>query len=299
MMTKTSTKVAETVITVERHRAQSILWLSVPIALLAIVASAIGIFGDVYDKETDNWAAQAVATDIVNLIAYPALLMLALLAARGSLRAHLAWTGVLGYSVYAYAIYSFDIRFGPLFLVYVAVLGMSIYAVIGALASFRDREMQVGLGAGAPVRSTAGFLVGLGTVFYLLWLSGIVPAAFDGTTPSELRETGLPSNPVHVLDMAFFLPALILAGVLLWRRRSLGYVLAPVVLTTAALLGLGIVCLQFVLDARGDEPVWALAAGIGVVTMIEVALVIQLLRNTEWAFVSGPSSRRRRGASYP
>jgi hypothetical protein len=282
MMTKTSTKVAETVITVERHRAPSILWLSVPIALLAIVASAIGIFGNVYDRETNNWAAQAVATDIVNLIAYPALLLLALLAARGSLRAHLAWTGVLGYSVYAYAIYSFDIRFGPLFLVYVAVLGMSIHAVIGALASLRDREMQVGLDAEAPVRFTAGILVGLATVFYLLWLSGIVPGAFDGTTPSELRETGLPSNPVHVLDMAFFLPALILAGVLLWRRRSLGYVLAPVVLTMAALLGLGIVCLQFVLDARGDEPVWALAAGIGVVTMIEVALVIQLLRNTEW-----------------
>lgn len=293
MMTKTGTKAAEAVTTVERHRAPGILWLSVPIALLAIGASAIGIFGDVYDKETDNWAAQAVATDIVNLIAYPALVLFALLAARGSLRARLAWTGVLGYSVYAYAIYSFDVRFGPLFLVYVAVLGLSIYALIGALASFRDREVQVSLAAGAPVRFTAGFLVGLGTIFYLLWLSGIVPALLDGTTPSELRETGLPSNPVHVLDMAFFLPALVLAGLLLWRRRSLGYVLAPVVLTTATLLGLGIVSLQFVLAARGDEPVWALAAGIGVLTVVEVALALRLLRNTYRTIATGPSSLRR------
>jgi hypothetical protein len=51
------------------------------------------------------------------------------------LRAYLGSIGVLAYSVYAYAIYVFDIHFGPLFIVYVAVFGLSIWALIAALAS--------------------------------------------------------------------------------------------------------------------------------------------------------------------
>ena len=54
------------------------LWLSVPIATLAIVASLSGIFVDsVYARETENFAAQGVGQDIANLIAYPILLLLA------------------------------------------------------------------------------------------------------------------------------------------------------------------------------------------------------------------------------
>jgi len=53
------------------------LWLSVPIATLAIGASLSGIFVDsVYARETENFAAQGVGQDIANLIAYPILLLL-------------------------------------------------------------------------------------------------------------------------------------------------------------------------------------------------------------------------------
>ena len=81
------------------------LWLPIPIAFLAFAASVVGIFGTAHDKETENWAAQAVATDLVNVaVAVPPLLILGFLARRGSLRARLAWAGVVAYMVYAYAI---------------------------------------------------------------------------------------------------------------------------------------------------------------------------------------------------
>ena len=71
------------------------------------------------------------------------------------------------------------------------------------------------LGASAPVRSTAALLIGVGTVFYLQWLSVIVPATIDGTTPQALIDSGLPANAVHVLDLAILLPGTLVAGALL------------------------------------------------------------------------------------
>lgn len=231
-----------------------------------------------YAKETANWTAQAIATDIVNLgVAYPALFLLAFFASRGSLRAYLAWTGVLAYSVYSYSIYAFSIHFGPLFLIYVAVLGLSVYALVGGLVSLDPDRVKASFTSRAPVRSTSILLIALGTAFYLLWLSAVIPAMLDSTTPQELVETGLASNPMHVLDMAVFLPAMVLAGVLLVKGRSLGYVLAPTVLGAAILFSLGIVGLQPVLAARGETPVWGLAVGIGIITAVELLALLRFL----------------------
>ena len=266
-----------------KRRAPMWLWLSLPIAALAMAGSAAGILLEsVYSKETANWTAQAITTDIVNVgVAYPALLLLAFFASRGSLRAYLAWTGVLAYSVYSYSIYAFSIHFGPLFLIYVAVLGMSVYALVGGLVSLDPNRVKASFNSRAPVRSTSTLLIALGTAFYLLWLSAIIPATLDSTTPQELVETGLASNPVHVLDMAVFLPAMVLAGVLLAKGRSLGYVLASTVLGAAILFSLGIVGLQPVLAGRGEMPVWGLAVGIGIVTAVELLVLFRFLGSVD------------------
>ena len=51
------------------------------------------------------------------------------------MRAQLIWLGVLVYLIYTYVTYAFVVRFNPLFLVYVALLGCSLYALIGGLAT--------------------------------------------------------------------------------------------------------------------------------------------------------------------
>ena len=73
----------------------------------------------------------------------------------------------------------------------------------------------------------------------------------SGTTPEALQEVGLPTNPVHVLDLAVFLPSVLAAGVLLAKRHAWGYVLTPIVLVAMAFLGLGIVSLMIVMAASG------------------------------------------------
>lgn len=264
-----------------RHRAWW-LWLSLPIALLGVVGSVAGIFVEsIYADETDNWAAQSAAQDITNLIALPTLVLLAVLAARGSLRAYLVWLGVLAFTVYSYAIYTFTINFGPLFLLYVAVFGLSLYALIGGLVSVDAGRVKASFASSAPLRSTGTLLIVVGSLFYLLWLSAIVPATIDGTTPDELVDTGLATNPVHVIDLAVFLPAALLAGVMLKRRRPFGYWLAPLVLTTMALFGVAITCIQVVFAARDLDAAWPVAVGMVLLTLVLLTVLGRFLSAVE------------------
>jgi hypothetical protein len=254
------------------------LWFSVPIATLAIGGSLVGIFADrIYANETTEWRGEAVGQDLTNLLVFSALLLFAYAAARGSLKAYLAWTGTLVYSAYTYTIYAFDVQFGPLFLLYVAVLGLSVWALGASVASTDPARVKERFAAPHQVGFAAYLLIVVSGVFALLWLSEDVPAIINGSASDALTKTGLPTNPVHVLDLALFLPACILAGLLLRRERAWGYYLAPVLLTAMASIGTGIVTLMIVLNARGEDASLAPAAVIG-------GLVV-VLTVTAWRFL--------------
>lgn len=256
-------------------------WLAASIvaAGLAIAASIIGEATDrIYRYETANWTAQTVAQDLVNLVVFPIMITLAVLALGGSLRAHLAWLGTLVFSVYSYAIYAFDIHFGPLFPTYVAVLGLSTYALAGGIAAIDLDDVRRRVDPRSSVRLPAWYLIVTGVVVYGLWLSQDLAHMLAGGQPQSLLDVGLPSNPVHVLDMAFLLPACIAAGALLRRRRPLGYVLGPVLLVALALLGITIVAIMIVSDVRGLDANWPIAAATAVSAGIALIGLAHALR---------------------
>jgi hypothetical protein len=257
------------------------LWLSLPIALLALAASLAGILIDsVYAKETANWAGQAVGQDTANLFLYPALLGFAFLAARGSLRAYLAWSGLLAYSAYTYAVYAFATHFGPLFLLHVAILGLSVYALIVSLTSVDAGRVRAAFGQTAPVRQTAWAINALVLIFCALWLSSDIPATVRNVPSEALRDAGVLTNPVHVLDLALFIPALALTGVFLLRGRALGFVLAPVLLVAGIGIGIAVVSLSIVLTHRGQS---SLAGGafMGLLALVESVVLVRFLRRAE------------------
>jgi hypothetical protein len=255
------------------------LMLSVPIAALAITGSLAGIFVDrIYANETTNWEAQATGQDIANLVVLSAMLLLGCAAARGSVRALLAWAGTLVYTAYAYVIYAFAVHFGPLFLIYVAVLGLALWSLVGCLAGIDPERVR----AAVTTRHLAGFastfLIVVAIGFALLWLSLDLSAMVAGEPSEELRETGLLTNPVHVLDLAFFLPASVLAGILLRRRRAWGYCLVPIVLSAMAGISLGIVTLTAVYAAQGEDASPVVAAVIGLLGVVQALTCWRLLQ---------------------
>jgi hypothetical protein len=256
------------------------LWLSVPIAVLGTLASLSGIFVDrIYQHETASWQTQAVGQDIANLAVLTLLLVFGYAAAHGSTPAVLVWTGLVVATAYSYTIYAFAVHFGPLFLLYVAVLGMSLWALIGSLSSLDPVRLVVT--EPRLVGFVSSLLLVIAGVFALLWVAQDLPAMFSGTSSQELRDTGLPTNPVHVLDLALFLPASALAGILLRRGRPWGFVLAPVMLTSMAAISAGIVALSVVDATKGNTSSLVVATVIGLVGVMQTVLCWRYLRSVE------------------
>jgi hypothetical protein len=231
------------------------LWrgLSVFVAGLVAVASAAGIFlKTIYSQETASYAAQGVGQDIVNLaVAVPVLLTGACLLRKGSVRALLVWLGGLVYIVYSYLMYAFSVHFGPLFPVYVAILGVSFYTLFGSLFSLKLPDLAASFSPRTEVKPASAFLMIFGALFFVMWSKEIFPAVLSGTVPQSVTENGLPVNFVHVLDLGFVLPGMIATSVLLWKKQAAGYLFAVPLLMFAAIMGLGILSMLIVMSRKG------------------------------------------------
>lgn len=229
------------VIGINRH-SNAWLWLTVPIAILLMIAAGGGVFMNSLYRDNPSMLAQAVGQDFISLVVvFPTLIISAVFAGRGSHRAHLVWLGALAYLVYTYASFAFDIRFNSLFLVYVALLGCSLYALIGGFATANMAEIKTCFIEKTPVKAVGIYLAVIAVLFYFIWLSEIVPALIAGQIPQNIQDSGTPSNAVYVLDMAWILPAFGIAAVNLWRKNDLGYTLAGSLLSFLTLLILAIV----------------------------------------------------------
>jgi hypothetical protein len=269
------------------------LVLSIAAAVVAVVGSVVALAGQqVYDRLTDSFLAQALAQDLVNLVVIsPAMALLGFLALRGSARVYPLWLGTLLFTAYNYVIYTVAIPFGDLFLVWVAVLGLALFALLGGASAVDRGELVVAARDGRAARAGAWALIVVALLFGLLWLSEDVPALLSGETPSSLTDLGLTSNPVHVLDLAFFLPATVLVGAAWLRGSPRAATFGPAFLCFLLLTGLPILATPLVQAARGTEAAWAAAIPVGTITLVTLALLVWLYRSMELGGVAQDGGR--------
>jgi hypothetical protein len=105
------------------------VYLSVAIAVLAAAASAGGLLLPGLYRDNAFVQTTWLGNDAVTLfLAVPILVTALVFARRGSLRAQLIWLGALDYMLYNYAFYLFGAAFNAFFLIYAALLGLSIFA---------------------------------------------------------------------------------------------------------------------------------------------------------------------------
>ena len=256
-------------------------WQLVSTALIAAVVLMTSLVGLgtswAYDAETTNWRLQAQGQDLGNLVAVVVLGLSAMAAARGSVRGVQIWAGCLLYLVYAFVIYALAVHFGPLFLAYVAVLGLSSFSALFALLR-RGFDVTV---TGTALATGCRVLVVIGVLFALLWLSEIVPAVASGSVPASLTEAGLAVNPVHVLDLSVVLPGMVWAGVTARRGDRGGLLLLAPWLTFSALMGLSILAAMALIshaDLGASVPATTV---VGLVVVASVSALWRVLRSTE------------------
>jgi hypothetical protein len=261
--------------------------LALPLAVLLATGALGGILlPAVYAREHPHWAAQGIGQDWVDLVfAAPLLALAAVFTLRGSRLFTLLLAGALSYSLYSLALYAFFVHFGPLFLVYTWGLGLAFFAVVALACDLRGEDVRGWFEPGAPVKLAGAVAVLLGGVYAALWLSEIVPALLSGALPKSAAQIGFVTNPIHVLDLGIVLPAFVVGGVALLRRKPLGYWLAPTMLGFGVLMDVALLGMSMSIEARGTgaAPPFAGLVAMLLVTAGALAGLLRRLRPTEGA----------------
>lgn len=222
----------------ERQPAQRLLrvayGLSAAIAALMAAASVAGLFIDGLYRD-GAWAREAFrGGDLTTLaLAVPILAASLTLSIRGSLRAQAVWIGALAYGIYNSAYYVFGAAFNDIFLIHIAVLTLSIWAIAMAVPGLDVGTIAAAFGAGRGVRWIGAFLALVGAILGGLWVALAIRFAVTGELMQNIPADGI--HLVFAIDLSLLVPALVVAGVLLWRRTQIGVVFGAVMTVMGAL----------------------------------------------------------------
>lgn len=257
-----------------------ILLLSIPLAALVIFASLTGISTPaLYAAETPNWQSQTIGQDWVDLIlVVPSLLISSILAFLNKKGAIYVWAGVMTYLLYTFLIYCVAVHFNRLFIVYCFAMGLSFYGILWFLYTQLFWQGTTEDFSRVPARLAGICFILLSLVFYMLWLAEIIPAIRRGEAPKSVKDTGLVTNIVHVLDLAVFLPGIFITGLLLVKRKKPGFIMAPVLLSFFVLMDITIGALVVFMKQRGLEGSYILTVLMGIMSGLSLMLLVYWLR---------------------
>ena len=227
-------------------------WLSGVIGVLMVVASAIGLLVDGLYRD-GPWAREALrGGDLTTIaVAAPILLASVLLARRGSRAAQAVWLGALAYSLYNYAYYVFGAKFNDIFVIHIALFSLSVAALVLVVANIDVGAVAARFRDVRGARVIGGFLAVVGIVLGGLWLFLAIRFAVTGELMADLPEDGI--HLVFAIDTSLLVPALVIAGVLLWRRTAGGYVFGSAMAVMGAMYQVNLL-LAGLFQASADVP---------------------------------------------
>ncbi|MCX8061685.1 MAG: hypothetical protein N3D16_03795 [Anaerolineales bacterium] len=234
-------------------------WLIPPIFSLALIAALGGLLpaegtpyplitfrGEevtinargLYYWDTVSSAAQMQANDLVTFVlGLPLLAISFWLTLRGSLRGRLLLAGTLGFILYTYMSMCFGAAYNPLFLVYVALFSLSLFAFVLVMMSFDIPSLPAHFSDKLPRGWIAALLFFAAGFLLLAWLGRIAATFAPGAVPALENTT---SMFIQAMDLGIVVPTCILSGILLLRRDPWGYLLASVGMLKFLTLGVAV-----------------------------------------------------------
>jgi hypothetical protein len=274
--------------------------LSILIATLAIIVAGLGVFWQgegqksefltlrgetvtiqghgLYQYETVSIAAQAIAQDVVTLlIGIPLLVISMILFKKGSLQGKLLLSGTLAYFLYTYASFAFGAAYNILFLVYVSLFSLSLFAFIFALMEIDVPTLPKHFSSGLPRRTIAIFLFVVGSFLLLAWLGRIVPALLANQPPLGLES--YTTLIIQALDLGLVMPIAFLSGILLWKKSAWGYLLSSIVLIKGVTLALAVSAMAVNMILAGVQVSIGELIMFPSIAIISGGMTVVLLRN--------------------
>lgn len=230
-----------------------------------------------YFYDTVSSAAQEQGNDILTLaVGLPLLMISSWLAFRGSLRGRLLLTGTLGFFLYTYLSMCMLTSFNQLFLVYVALFALSLYAFILSMMSFDLATLPQHFSERLPRGWIAALLFLIGGFLSLAWLGKVVPPVLQNVTPTLENNT---TFVIQAMDLALIVPLAVLSGILLMRRSAWGYLLASVFVMKAITLGLAVSAMSINMTLAGTPDSLTIIVPFLVITLLNLFAAVSLLKN--------------------
>lgn len=228
--------------------------VSALIGLLLVAASVSGLFWKGLYRDVDIFLPQLFGQDLITIaFGMPLLFFSLIFSLQGSLRARLMLLGALGYILYTYATYSFGVMYNELHLLYIALFSLSLFAFVGLLTTWDASSLKEKFKQKTPSFTIGIIFIVMGTIILLMWGSDLISSLVKGVTPETIVMGSVPVNVIYVLDLGVIVPAFILTGVMLMKKRPVAYVLTGALLVKLATLGLAIVAMIYFMVRDGQR----------------------------------------------
>ncbi len=280
---------------------KALTWLIIPIFFLALFAAGMGLFyaypgehfsyetlrGEqvtinmqgLYQYDTVSSTAQMQGNDLITLIlGLPLLVVSTILAFRGSLRGRLLLTGTLGFFLYTYMSMAMLTAYNNLFLVYVVLFGLSLYAFILSMLSFDLDDLPRHFNEKLPRGWMAALMFTVGAFLSIAWLGRIVPPLISHTIPALENTTTL---VIQAMDLVLIVPLAVLGGVLLLKRSAWGYLLSSVFILKSITMGLAVSTMSVFMAVRGVPENLGVMIPFLFITGLNLVVAVILLRNID------------------
>ena len=189
-----------------------------------------------------------------------------------SAKARLLWMGGMFYFTYTYASMAFLASYNSLFLFMLA------YYHYHSMASWESYSQQLP-GLRLTIKKsglTAIYLTITGLMIGAMWIKIITDSLITGIPPDVLD--GYTTLVIQALDIGFVVPAALLTSYLLLKRKVWGYILAPVFLVKASLLGTTVVSMVAFMAMEGVPFSWGQASFFIILTFTGVGVTWILYR---------------------
>jgi hypothetical protein len=224
----------------------------------------------IYRYNSQRLVAEGIGWDLVTLfLAVPVALSALPGLARGSLRSRLLMVGMLAYFFYQYLMYALAWAFGPLFLLYIAIFAASAVGILWIAADIDVEALPQRFSARFPARGMSVYAIAMAILLVGMWLGRIIPA-MRGRIQGLL--VGQTTMVVQALDLGVVVPLAAFTGIVVWRRRPFGYLLAAVLIVKGSAMALAITAMVITAWIVEGEPEIPLIVLFGVVSLVSVLL---------------------------
>lgn len=214
-------------------RTVSVLSMLIVIAVLFVTSAGI-LYKDLF-YPTNALADAFIPNDFANLsLGLPLLIFSIVLAQRVKLIGFLCLPGALFYMLYSYIPYLLSVPFSILFLPYIFIITLSASLIIYLVAGMNGAMIKEKLEGRVPVRLSGGILLGLAVLVIIRQVTLII-AVHIKQSPTDSQEIA-----VWITDLVIACPALIVVGLSLWKKNSLGYITGAALLLSYGILVLSL-----------------------------------------------------------